>query len=324
MQTPLPGSRVQDRRFEPEATRAGLRELAPGNLSAPSGDEQEYFAYYGIDFANRIPGVVHHFGSSRGAGFTIAAHYYQLPEPRGSCVLVHGYFDHVGLYAHLIGHCLRAGYNVLIWDLPGHGLSSGAQANIADFSQYTEVLGAMLEQHGGSLPRPVHAIGQSTGAAVLMNWAFRKNAAGAVCPFTRMVLLAPLVRAAQWRSVSLMHTILRPVKSRIRRRFLANSSDQQFLDFVRTDPLQSQHLSVGWVSALRRWVRDFDSQSVSDYAPLIIQGDADQTVDWRWNLLQIRQKFPRAQVHTVRGASHHLVNEAAALRDEIFAALGLD
>ena len=38
----------------------------------------------------------------------------------------------------------------------------------------------------------------------------------------------------------------------------------------------------------------------------------------------IREKFPRAEVRMIPGARHHLVNEAEALRGEVFSLLGLD
>ena len=92
--------------FDAQALRAGLRELEFSGLSVPRSHEQDYLAYYRIDFANRIPGVVHHFGRLPAAGFDIACHYYLPPRPRGTCLLVHGYFDHTGLYGKLIEHCL--------------------------------------------------------------------------------------------------------------------------------------------------------------------------------------------------------------------------
>ena len=321
---PPGSSRYGPRIFDPHATRAGLRTLEFSGLSVASAAEHDYFAFYGIDFANRIAGVNHHFGLTEAAGFRIACHYYQLPKARGTCVLLHGYFDHAGLYGHLIEHCLNNGRNVLIWDLPGHGLSSGPQASIHSFEDYTDVLADMLELHGAELPRPLWAIGQSTGGAILMSWAFRKCRSPTECPFERMMLLAPLVRPAKWRQVKLLHTLLRRVRNNLGRSFVRNSSDDEFLDFVQVDPLQSRILSIRWVSAMRQWVGEFVGHAATGYAPLVVQGTADDTVDWRWNLPMIRQKFPRADIRMVDGAGHHLVNESRDLRAEVFAALALD
>lgn len=309
--------------FDVEALKGELRDLEFAGLAVPGSDEQAYLAFYRIDFANRIPGVVHHFGRLPAAGFDIACHFYLPPKARGTCLLVHGYFDHTGLYGKLIEHCLRKGYAVLAWDLPGHGLSSGPQASIATFEHYVDVLGAVITRYGPEIPGPLVGIGQSTGGAVLMAWAFRQQRFSAVCPFSRMFLLAPLVRPAEWTKVRLMHTTLKPFRRSIARRFMENSGDPDFLRFLQEDPLQSQRLPIAWVSAMRRWVRDFSAATPVDHAPLVIQGDLDTTVDWRWNLPEIRARFPRATVRMIPGARHHLVNETPELRAQIFGALEL-
>lgn len=319
----LAGSRSSERAFDPAATRAGLRELGFSGLSVASTVEQDYFDFYGLDFASRIPGVVHHFGAFEAAGFTVAAHFYAAPRPRGTCLLLHGYFDHAGLYGHLIAHCLRNGYSVLIWDLPGHGLSSGEQASIHSFDHYVDVLAAVLQRYAEDLPHPLVGIGQSTGGAVLLGWAFRTLRDAVECPFAKVVLLAPLVRPAEWGKVVLSYHLLRPFRRSVTRTFMANSNDTQFLEFVRRDPLQSRVLPVRWVGAMRAWVREFLAQAPMTQAPVIVQGDADRTVDWRWNLARLRERFPAAQVTMLGGARHHLVNEAPALREQAFAAIGL-
>ena len=63
-------------------------------------------------------------------------HYFRLPEsasPKGTVFILHGYFDHVGLYTQLIDRCLGAGFDVLAYDQPGHGLSSGTLTAIGSF-----------------------------------------------------------------------------------------------------------------------------------------------------------------------------------------------
>ncbi|WP_423811416.1 alpha/beta hydrolase, partial [Pseudomonas aeruginosa] len=41
----------------------------------------------------------------------------------GSLLLMHGYYDHMGLYRHVVDWALGMGFSVLACDLPGHGLS---------------------------------------------------------------------------------------------------------------------------------------------------------------------------------------------------------
>ena len=44
-------------------------------------------------------------------------------EPQGTLLLLHGYYDHMGLYRHVVDWALSMNFAVLACDLPGHGLS---------------------------------------------------------------------------------------------------------------------------------------------------------------------------------------------------------
>ncbi|HBC18526.1 MAG TPA: alpha/beta hydrolase, partial [Alcanivorax sp.] len=101
-----------------------------------SESTRRYVAYYGLNFAERLPDLEHGFGYFEAAGHQLSVHAWRPREPRGTVLVCRGYFDHVGLYRHIIGHVLELGYAVLAYDLPGHGLSSGPQAVIDDFRTY--------------------------------------------------------------------------------------------------------------------------------------------------------------------------------------------
>lgn len=65
------------------------------------------------------------------------------------------------------------------------------------------------------------------------------------------ILLAPLVRPRAWGWSKLSYRLLSPFVDSIPRRFSENSSDPQFLDFLREhDPLQPRTLPTAWVGAL--------------------------------------------------------------------------
>jgi len=111
----------------------------PAGLSAI---EQQYCQFYGIDLAHEFEDLVHSFGYVEVADWRLATHFYRPRKSlsRGTFLLQHGYFDHSGLYGHLIRFCLSRNYSLIIYDLPGHGLSTGARATINDFRDYVEIL----------------------------------------------------------------------------------------------------------------------------------------------------------------------------------------
>ncbi|MCY1283164.1 Serine aminopeptidase, S33 [compost metagenome] len=301
-------------RFQPELLRPQLHPLTEVAVEPPQ--LAAYRAFYGLEFA----GVHGRMGLFAAAGYQIVAQAWWPAQPRGTLLLQHGYYDHVGLYRHLIAWALGQGFAVLACDLPGHGLSSGARASIGDFAEYQEVLAGLFEQAAElGLPAPWHLCGQSTGGAILVDYLLRGTVREEVA---ETLLLAPLVRPRAWGWSKLSYRLLRPFVSSIPRRFSENSGDAAFLAFLQRDPLQPQTLPTAWVGALARWVPRIERAARSPRRPLIVQGEADMTVDWRHNLAVLGDKFAGAERLLLPEARHHLVNEREALRQRYFAFLG--
>lgn len=240
------------------------------------------------------------------------------PQPRGTAIIVHGYFDHLGLYQHLLALLLEEHLQVVMWDLPGHGLSSGERADIEDFAEYGQCLRRLQQRltDQGLACGPWLGLGQSTGAAILATDALSHDDDG---HWLGLVLLAPLVRPWNWTRSAWMHSLVSPFVSSVPRRFRPNSNDTEFTTFLREhDPLQSLRLPTGWITAMRRWMPQLMGLPSSRLPTLIVQGDHDLTVDGPWNLAVLQDKFPDAIIHHHPEARHHLVNETEPIRRELF------
>ncbi|PMR75789.1 alpha/beta hydrolase [Billgrantia endophytica] len=297
---------------------------ALGPIAPFSSDASEPLAGY-LDYYGLSPLLTEHVGLYVGyletKRYQLWTQVWSPPEAIGTAFVVHGYFDHLGLYRHLLERLLERGWRVVLWDLPGHGLSSGRRACIDDFAHYGECLRALQDQLGarGLAPRPWLGIGQSTGAAILATDALSRPDDGR---WSGLALLAPLVRPTGWPQASWLHLLVGPFVRTLPRRFRENSTDTEFAAFLREhDPLQSEHLSINWVSAMRRWMPQLLAMPPSELPTLILQGEQDLTVDWEWNLAVLERKFPNARIHRHPEARHHLVNEAEPIRHILFAAL---
>ena len=190
--------------------------LSPIFEAGPEPDWVKHWrAYYGIDFSAASAAVEQQLGSLDVGGYRLAVQLYrQRRTERGTCIVLHGYYDHMGLYGHLYGWLLEQGFNVLTCDLPGHGLSSGARASIGSFAEYQHVLKALHELVTPlRLSLPVHVIGQSTGAAIALELALNDWPQG----LGQLVLLAPLVRPRAWRQSHLLYQGLKPFVQHIPR-----------------------------------------------------------------------------------------------------------
>jgi alpha-beta hydrolase superfamily lysophospholipase len=314
--------------FDVAAARAALKPMDWALPAEPQAALRDYVRHYGLDFGGHIAGLRHGIGyidvsTVLPSDYRIAVQTFQVPKPRGTVLVMHGYFDHVGIFDHVIEHLLGRDFDVVSFDLPGHGLSSGAPAAINSFSEYQHVLDAVLAGVAQTrLAVPLSVVAQSTGGAIIMEWLLRSRATPDSSPFAAVVTFAPLVRPVNWAVNRTLYLLLRLFRRYIARKFAVNSHDADFLDFLRNrDPLQSRDLSVLWVGAMKRWIPHIENATPCTYPLVVVQGDEDGTVDWRHNLGVIRAKFPDVQVHMIATGRHQLANEAPALREQALAVL---
>lgn len=289
------------------------------NLPELTEEAKRYCRYYQIDFCNTLPEVKHYLGSFDALGYRMAMHYYLPKTVKGTVFIFHGYFDHVGLYGHLIKHCLEQNLAVIAYDLPGHGISSGRPTAIKSFDDYQLALKSCINLCQDHIKTPLYAIGQSTGGAVLIDHLLNRTKQFSDSIFDKVILLAPLVRPMGWKGALLIHSVLGPFISTWTRVFSDNSNDPAFIKFLKKhDPLQSRIMSIEWITALRRWIKAIESTGAVEGRIYIVQGKRDMTVDWRHNITILQQKFSEVDVHYLPKGRHHLVNESEEIRQEVF------
>jgi alpha-beta hydrolase superfamily lysophospholipase len=290
--------------------RDALTEFSAAEAPAPL--LREFCRYYGIEFGALQPAPEYRAGTVRSGPYALMAHRWLRPGASRNLLLVHGYFDHSGLYGKLVEYGLSRNCNVLIFDLPGHGLSSGEAAAIDDFGYYGRAIADVLS--AVRMPSlPLWVMAQSTGCAALVEYA-----RGHAWPFSKVVLMAPLVRPVGWFRVRVAHAVIHRFVDSVAREFSENSSDRQFLAFVRSDPLQARRISLRWVGALKRWLACLPVQDLGVGPSLVLQGEADATVAWRYNLRIIEKLFPGSRIEPLAGAGHHLANEADEFRQRYY------
>ncbi|MFJ3467570.1 alpha/beta hydrolase [Pseudomonas sp. NPDC090201] len=301
--------------FDPDRLRAGLKPLVE-NL-ALSDDGQAYQRFYSMAGLGSEGRVSSRLGRFEVGGYEIVTQLWTPEKPVATLVLVHGFYDHMGLYRHVIEWALELGYAVISCDLPGHGLSSGTRASITDFAEYQVVLERLfVEARALELPQPWHLCGQSTGGAIVIDHLLNH---GEQSPIQgQSILLAPLVRPRGWTWSKVSYYLLRAFVKGIDRRFSENTNVPTFMPFLIADPLQPRRLPTAWVGALAKWIERIESAPRSPRSPLIVQGESDMTVDWNHNLAVLKDKFDHPQIFMLHEARHHLANELPELRLQFF------
>lgn len=303
-----------------QINKAGLQEsMREMDFSAPpelNQAEKDYSKFYRLDLENKYDKLKHGFGYIEVDHQKIASHSFLMPQAAGTAFVCHGYFDHVGLYDHLIKKLISLNFNVVAWDLPGHGLSTGEHGVVDTFDEYEDSLKAVLSKAEDVLQGPWHLIGQSTGAAIIMDYLL--NLKYNHSKFKSVILLAPLYQPKEWTKGKIKYFLAKHFIKFIKREDTSSSHDEEFLEFVNSDPLRINNLSLQWIGALISWQKDARKKAPSDKKIVVIQGKKDKTVDWEKNLKFVYEKFPNHEVHYVSDAEHHLVNEREDIRNRIF------
>jgi alpha-beta hydrolase superfamily lysophospholipase len=248
---------------------------------------------------------------------------WEPEQSQGTAIIVHGYLDNLGLYGHLISYLIGQNLTVVCFDLPGLGLSDGERAFISEFSDYTLVLEAILALCHNQFTAPFHGLGQSTGGAILLKHLLDHDA-NDLYPFKTLNLLAPLLHPKGWWLNRHLLPFIAPFKKSLKRRFGLSSHDGEFLAFIRQkDIFQPKTMPLPWFIAADKWARQCEMCQRNGFPVTIIQGTADTTLDWRYNLKVFKNKLPHMSLQLIDDANHHMVNETESLRKKIFDSIAL-
>lgn len=300
-----------------EETPEFLKPLNLNRAFEPTRELKAYARLYGFDQLN----AEHWQGYIQMPLFKLNVQVFKphVAQPKGTVCLLHGYLEHSGIYQPIIKELLEQEFSVLIYDLPGHGLSDGSPANIENFDHYQQVLHAVYQyvRQADQLPKPWLGIGQSTGAAIWMHHLLDYAARRENPIVDRVLLLSPLIRPAKsaWWHNSIGLGIIRRIKREVPRHFRRNNHNPEFLRFVRLkDPLQPRMMGMDWILAMSKWMQEMEQRPACRIPVWLAQGAQDQTVDWRYNIEFVRNKFRLQTMLMLEEGSHQLINERADIR----------
>lgn len=262
-------------------------------------------------------------GQFKSSNFNVVVQIYKskeidLSSCKGCVVFIHGYLDHFGLYKHLIKLLASSGYIVVGIDLPGHGLSTGKVAHIADFGEYVnsiEKLVDILSEKYKAYNFNYLLFGYSAGAAIGTEYLLRNSD---VHPFTKILWFAPLLRIPRWKYSELAARFL-PFLKYVPRDSKNSSHDSRFITFIRfNDPMQPRIVPLQWIRAMHHWAKRLAKYQSLNVDTCIIQGTEDKTIDWRYNIPNFSTIFTNHRVHYVYKGYHNLCNESEEYRTMTF------
>lgn len=255
-----------------------------------------------------IADSIHWLGTAQVEGIRVAIHSWIPPRATATVFLLHGYYDHSGVWAPHVRRLLARNLAVVAMDLPGHGLSDGARMDVDSFGIYARALRAVEDSLRSLAPRPWSLAGHSLGGAVALERARRPD-----YPYAKTLLLAPMVRYSGWTWTGAAIPVVSLFKDELaRNRKLASSSDSSFLARLSNDPMEGWTTSLHWLKQVRKWHGSLDKATFAPTDWLILQGGLDKTVDWEFGIPWLEARLPGARTLTAPLARHHLHNEGGS------------
>lgn len=95
---------------------------------------------------------------------------YLAENPAGTVIFTHGACEHCGRYLDIFAALQRAGWNVVAWDLRGHGRSGGTKTHLRSFDDYLDDMDVLWEHFsldaGGTA-----LMGHSMGGLLIIRYA---------------------------------------------------------------------------------------------------------------------------------------------------------
>ena len=178
------------------------------------------------------------------------------PTPFATLVVTHGISEHSECYKKTAESLAALGWNVIAWDLRGHGRSEGKRGFVGDFMEYVRDLRRFLTHLGeaGRLDKPFALIGHSMGGLVtlrhLVDYGNPDPAAEPKCPKPLAVALSsPLVGIGvevpfvKDFAARLLHRVWPSITLNNEIHYDRLTRDPQFLAGYPTDPLRHDKIS---------------------------------------------------------------------------------
>jgi alpha-beta hydrolase superfamily lysophospholipase len=247
--------------------------------------------------------------------------------PRGWVVIVHGMAEHGGRYDEIAQYFCRLGFDVLVPDLPGYGLSYhlGGQQAVYGVEEMTLELRKLVEHFvlrgplasKGIFRSPWFLMGHSLGALLVLNWLVEGKKTGERVEFAKRAFVSapPLglsMKIPDWKK-GFVNILLRTYPHLNISSGLGAESltfDGVVRSVFRRDPFIRRLTSPMQLASIHHCAQKIRDHCRDIEIPLMVAvGDADPIVDARsvedfYKKLGTHKKFM-----SIPGARHEILNE---------------
>ncbi len=203
---------------------------------------------------------------------------YTPATARATVLVLHGGGDHGGRYPALTDALVRAGMQVALVDLRGHGQSDGRRWHVDAFQDNVADLDAFVAKlsQDGVVGDQLFVLGHSHGALVAATWGLSRgrHVAGFVfsSPFFRLAAPPPLLKLLAAKTVGRLVPWL-PVAAGFGPEDL--TSDPELQRWTERDPLYGRKTTPAWFEAATGAQRELLRRAQDFRAPLLVLAAGD-------------------------------------------------
>lgn len=260
-------------------------------------------------------------------GTKLRLYEWLVDDPRMTVVLLHGYAEYCGRYAHVAEAWNRMNIQVVGCDLRGHGHSEGQRGYVERFDDYHRDVDALMDQakgraNGGSIA----LFGHSNGALIAAHWLIAGNGndlSGVVLssPFLGLSVKASPLKLAAGR---LMSKVLPKVGLPSGLSGKDVCKDETFRRQYDSDPLVFPIANARWFAEAMAAIDSVQARAGQIKLPmLLLYGGDDKVADADASdrfaaALQMEDKV----TERLSGVDHELVNEVPPVREKLIARMG--
>ncbi len=247
------------------------------------------------------------------------------PAPTAVIAVVHGYGDHGGRYTWFGEDMAARGHAVYVYDLRGHGQSTGTRGQVKRFDEYLDDTAVFLAEVRRLQPdAPLFLLGHSMGGLICARLAEERPdeiaASGARAlilssPFLQLAEAVPPSRVVAAKAMAKMwpnHDIGNTVQA------AQLSHDQSVVEAYVTDPLVHHVAPARWAAeALAAQDATMAGAERISLPLLVLYGTDDQVVDVAFiEALFARASSEDKSIERYQGFYHECLNETG--REEVY------
>lgn len=248
--------------------------------------------------------------------------FYRLDDaknPKANIIINHGFAEHLGRYDYVANRLVAAGYNVLRYDLRGHGQTKGIKGHISSYENFIDDADAMVDLMKVNNPGlPNYMLGHSMGGLVTTLYGIKypkkiegqilSGAANGKIPEASTLKAKGLSVLAK---ITPKLQITNPVNNDI-------SSVEQVVEDYLNDPLVLKSASINFFNEFLNNATNEVLNNLNKYSlpVLILHGEEDAIVpssisESFYNIIKSTDK----EIHIYPDLYHEIFNEE--IKDEI-------